>query len=102
MTRHPGRFLAICATILWLGAHDALAQRERSSRPERPERAGWPAPQRMNPEERQRLREDVNSARGDYRNERQRSEESGNRLSPEERERLRRDVFDANRDLRRR
>lgn len=101
MKRQSRLFLALCAAVLWLGAGDALAQRERPDRSSRPERAGWPPQQRMNPEDRQRLREDVNSARGDYRNERSRREEGGWRLSPEERERLRRDVFDANRDLRR-
>jgi hypothetical protein len=62
-------------------------------------RSGPPA-QSMSHEERQRLREDVNSARGNYsRPEPQRRQD---RMAPEERERLRRDVQDANREMRRR
>lgn len=90
---------ALLATALLAGGTQALAQRER---PQRPDRGAWKQQERMNPQERQRLREDVNSARGEYRGERVRRDEDGNRLSPEERERLRRDVFDANRELRRR
>ena len=55
--------------------------------------------QNMSQEDRRRLREDVNSARGSYgRQDRQRQD----RMAPEEREKLRRDVQDANRDLRKR
>src|SRR5688572_17416273 len=94
----PKRFLrvALCTALLGsglllAGPGEVFAQRER---PQRLERAPMPGPQRerMNPEDRQRLREDVNSARGDYRGERVRRDEGGgNRMSPEERERLRRD-----------
>jgi hypothetical protein len=89
----------LCAFPLLTLAQPGHGQREH---PPRLERSGWPPPQRMNPEERQRLREDVNSAREDYRGERMRRDESGSRLSPEERERLRRDVYDASRELRQR
>jgi uncharacterized membrane protein len=60
---------------------------------------------RMSPEERQRLREDMNSARRDvYREGRPQPQlpPAGGRMSPEEREKLRRDVIDANRGMQRR
>ncbi len=54
--------------------------------------------QGLSQEQRERLREDVDSARGNYgRQERQRPRE---RMGPEEREQLRRDVQDANREMR--
>lgn len=60
---------------------------------------GNPGGQNMSQEDRRKLREDVNSARGDYgRQDRHRQD----RMAPEEREKLRRDVQDANRDLRKR
>ncbi len=53
---------------------------------------------RMTQEERHRIREDVDSARGAYdRRDRHRQE----RMAPAERERLRQDVQDANRQMRR-
>jgi hypothetical protein len=55
-----------------------------------------PAPN-MSHDERRRLREDVDSARGNY--DRRDARRQG-RMPPEEREKLRRDVQDANRDLR--
>lgn len=70
----------------------ALAQRRRS----------------LNPQERERLREDLDSARRDvYRGqgrarEREQGRGRGGRMTPAERERLRRDIMDANRNLRRR
>lgn len=91
--------MVVCALPLLAYSQSGHGPRERTPRQER---AGWPAQQRMNPEERQRLREDVNSARDEYRGERIRREDGGNRLSPEERERLRRDVYDASRELRQR
>ena len=53
----------------------------------------------MSHEERRRLREDVDSARGNYD---RRDPRRQGRMPPEEREKLRRDVQDANRDLRKR
>ena len=58
---------------------------------------GRSAPQNMSHEERQRLREDVNSARGNYGR-----PEPRRQMAPEEREKLRRDVQDANREMGRR
>jgi hypothetical protein len=52
----------------------------------------------MSHEERRRLREDVDSARGNYD---RRDTRRQDRMPPEERDKLRRDVQDANRDLRR-
>jgi hypothetical protein len=53
----------------------------------------------MSHDERQRLRQDVDSARGNYS---RREASRPQRMPPEEREKLRRDVQDANRDMRRR
>ena len=69
----------------------ALAQHRRG-----PE--GRP-PSQMSHEERQRLRQDVDSARGNYNRRDMRRQE---RMPPEEREKLRRDVQDANRNMPRR
>jgi len=66
------------------------------------------AQRRMDRNERQRLREDLDSARRDVYRDRERRDREGyredrrERLSPQDRERLRRDVQDANRDLERR
>ena len=67
---------------------------------------------RMSPEERQRLRDDMNSARRDvYRGgpppqapqgRPQHQPHRSDRMSPEEREKLRRDMNDANRGMNRR
>jgi len=60
----------------------------------------------LNPQERERLREDLNSARRDvYRGqgrerEREQDRGRGGRMTPAEREQLRRDIMDANRSLR--
>lgn len=85
------KLLALFLALSFLGA-PALAQRERGP--------GFkPRPHHMTQEDRRRLREDVDSARGSYeRRDGRRTE----RLGPEEREKLRRDVQDANRDMRRR
>jgi len=53
----------------------------------------------MSQDQRRQLRQDVDSARGDYQRRDQRRQD---RMAPEDREKLRRDVQDANRDLRRR
>jgi len=65
--------------------------------------------QNMDPQERQRLREDLNAARRDvYRGQGQGQQRAqppnrgqGARMSPQEREQLRRDVIDADRSMRR-
>jgi hypothetical protein len=55
--------------------------------------------QHMSHEDRRKLREDVDAAKGNYgRPDRHRQD----RMAPEEREKLRRDVQDANREMRRR
>ena len=66
----------------------------------------------LTPEERERLRQDLNSARRDlYRNNRgpqppqqmpPPERRPGGRMTPEEREQLRRDIMDANRNMHRR
>ena len=56
-------------------------------------------PSQMSHDERQRLRQDVDSARGNYNRREMRRQE---RMPPEEREKLRRDVQDANRNIPRR
>jgi hypothetical protein len=56
-------------------------------------------PSNMSQEDRRRLRQDVDSARGNYQ---QRDTRRQDRMPPEEREKLRRDVQDANRDMRKR
>jgi hypothetical protein len=53
----------------------------------------------MSQAERQRLRQDVDSARGNYQ---RRDPPRQDRMPPQEREKLRRDVQDASRDIRRR
>lgn len=61
--------------------------------------------QHMSPEERQRLRDDMNAAKRDvYRDGQQRRDmpPPGGRMSPQEREKLRRDMMDANRGMPRR
>ncbi len=50
----------------------------------------------MSQDERRRLRQDVDSARGNYQ---RRDLRRQDRMPPEEREKLRRDVQDANRDI---
>ena len=74
---------------LLLAAGPALAQ-HRQGPPQ-----GRGATQ-MSHEERQRLRQDVDSARGNYGRRDMRRQE---RMAPEEREKLRRDVQDANRSM---
>ncbi len=53
----------------------------------------------LSQDERQRLRQDVDSARGNYQ---RRDPRRPGPMPPEEREKLRRDVQDANRDIRKR
>jgi hypothetical protein len=75
---------------LLMPAPAALAQRERHA---------GPAKSNVTQEDRRRIREDVDSARGTYERREGRRPE---RMAPEERERLRQDVQDANREMRRR
>ena len=77
----------------------ALAQHRGRGQGEPPNGRFAPPAQGMSSEERQRLREDVNAARGNYARPEPRRQD---RMAPEDRERLRRDVQDANRDMRRR
>lgn len=63
-----------------------------------PEKGGKPSSQ-VSQEERRRIREDVDSARGNYGRQDARR---GERMAPEERERLRRDVQDASKEMPRR
>ena len=83
--------LALLVLALLVSSQGALAQQGRA--PRKP-------PAQMSHEERQRLRQDVDSARGNY--QQRREARRPERMAPEEREKLRRDVQDANRDLRRR
>jgi hypothetical protein len=53
-------------------------------------------PANMSKDERQRLRQDVDSARGNYQ---RRDTRRQDRMPPEEREKLRRDVQDASRSI---
>jgi hypothetical protein len=86
------KFLLACLILTWLAPDAALAQ---------PGRHGGPGQRtsNMSPDQRRQLRQDVDSARGDYQ---RRSAPRQGSLPPQEREQLRRDVQDANRDLRRR
>ena len=83
--------LAALLLALLVSSHGVLAQQRPA--PRKP-------PAQMSHEERQRLRQDVDSARGNY--QQRREVRRPERMPPEEREKLRRDVQDANRDLRRR
>ncbi len=89
----PRLVLALC---LAAGSASAFAQHRQH---------GPGGPDRMSPEERRRLRDDVHSARREvYRDGRPQPQlpPAGGRMSPEEREKLRRDVMDANRGMPRR
>jgi hypothetical protein len=88
LTRRLPLVLAFAAALA-AASGSALAQRRDSD------------DSRMSPAARERLREQVDSARRDaYR--RPREERGRERLTPAQRERLRRDIQDANRDLERR
>jgi hypothetical protein len=80
------------ATAILPGFH-AFAQPGKGRAPE-----GRPSAN-MSHEERQRLRQDVDAARGNYD---RRDMRRNDRMRPEDREKLRRDVLDANRDMRKR
>jgi hypothetical protein len=83
--------VALLLLALTLTALPAFGQQNKGRGPE-----GRPI-SNMSYEERRRLREDVDSARGNYD---RRDPRRQGRMPPEEREKLRRDVQDANRDLR--
>lgn len=84
------KILVLLAVAFSLLPAPALAQHERHA---------GPGKSGMTQEDRRRIREDVDSARGTYdRREGRRPE----RMAPEEREKLRRDVQDASREMRRR
>jgi hypothetical protein len=68
----------------------ALAQRDKG---------GHAGKSNVTQEDRRRIREDVDSARGSYG---RREAPRGERMAPEERDKLRRDVQDANKAMRRR
>jgi hypothetical protein len=85
--------LAALLLAFFLSSHGALAQQGQR------QGAGGKPPAQMSHDERQRLRQDVDSARGNYS---RREASRPQRMPPEEREKLRRDVQDANRDMRRR
>jgi hypothetical protein len=96
--KHLLRDILLAAALAAL-AVPAHAQRERLDRHEGERANRFKPPSHLSHDERRRLREDVNSARGHY----DRSESRGaQRMAPEDREKLREDVQEANRHLRRR
>ena len=80
------KLLAVLLALSFAGP--VLAQREKGG--------GHPPGKSMSQEDRRRIREDVDSARGSYE---RRDERRGERMAPDERERLRRDVQDASREM---
>ena len=85
--------------LLALSATTVSAQRGDRDRGDRSER--WRPESRerpMNPEQRQRMREDVRDA---YRKAPDQPVKTRQQMSPEQREKLRQDIRDANKDLRR-
>jgi hypothetical protein len=86
--------LPVLLLVLTLLPGVALSQAAKGKRGPEPK----PSPV-MSHDERQRLRQDVDSARGNYQ---KRDARRQDRMPPEEREKLRRDVQDANRDITRR
>jgi hypothetical protein len=94
---HGGMRMAVLPVLLLMLAllpGLALAQSAKAKRG--PDARPSPA---MSHDERQRLRQDVDSARGNYQ---RRDARRQDRMPAEEREKLRRDVQDANRDIRQR
>lgn len=81
--------LFIVALALALLPAPSLAQRERHM---------GPGKSNVSQEDRRRIREDVDSARGTYD---RRDPGRQERMAPEEREKLRQDVQDANREMHR-
>jgi hypothetical protein len=91
--------LAVILLAFLAGCGEAWAQRQPGPGP-------GPNRERMSHDERQRLREDMNSTRRDsYKDggpQRQMPPHGGNRMSDAERDKLRRDMNDANSGMRRR
>ncbi len=79
----------VLAAALAAASAGALAQGRWRERP-------------LSPQEREQLREQVDSARRDVYRQRREERAPARQLTPEQRERLRRDIQDANRDLERR
>jgi hypothetical protein len=79
----------VLAAVLAAAGGSALAQGRWRERP-------------LSPQEREQLREQVESARRDVYRQRREERERARRLTPQQREQLRRDIQDANRDLERR
>jgi hypothetical protein len=86
------RALLLAVVVVASAAGTALAQPGRNRGPDRPQ-------SNMSKDERRQLRQDVDSARGNYQRRDMRRQD---RMAPEDREKLRRDVQDASRDLRKR
>jgi hypothetical protein len=85
--------LPVLFLMLTLPSGLALAQSAKAKRGPEQQRPS----RNMSHDERQRLRQDVDSARGNYQRPDPRRQD---RMPAEEREKLRRDVQDANRDIR--
>jgi uncharacterized membrane protein len=93
------------ALVLVLCAALAAAAGTAFGQPAKGQGASARGGEQMSREERQKLREDLNNARGEVYRDRPRPlsrPERGGRLTDEEREKLRRDILEANRDIRRR
>ncbi len=86
MKLFPCLLLALLASGAVLAQPGGKGRRGPEARP----------PSNMSQDERRRLRQDVDSARGNYQRRDMRRQD---RMPPEEREKLRRDVQDANRDI---
>ena len=83
------KWLVLLLAFAVLAPAPALAQRDK----------GHAGKSNMSQEDRRRIREDVDSARGSYG---RRDAPRGERMAPEERDKLRRDIQDANKAMRRR
>jgi len=88
LTRRAILQLVLAAALAAAGG-SALAQGRWRERP-------------LSPQEREQLREQVDSARRDAYRQRREEHPQGRQLTPAQREQLRRDIQDANRDLERR
>jgi hypothetical protein len=84
------KWLLVVLAFAILPPAPALAQRDKG---------GHAGKSNVSQEDRRRIREDVDSARGSYG---RREAPRGERMAPEERDKLRRDVQDANKAMRRR
>lgn len=88
LTRRAILQLVLAAALAAAGG-SALAQGRWRERP-------------LSPQEREQLREQVDSARRDVYRQQREERQQARQLTPEQREQLRRDIQDANRDLERR